>query len=43
MVFSDAINFPDSLDSNETLYEVHDGLRVVLAEDYTQEIRAFPL
>lgn len=34
MVFSEAINFPNSFDSNENLYEVHDALRVVLAEDY---------
>lgn len=34
MVFSETINFPDSFDSNENLYEVHDALRVVLAEDY---------
>ena len=27
-------NFPTSLDTNETLYEVHDALRVRLAEDY---------
>lgn len=35
MVFSDAINYPSSFDSNENLYQVHDGLRVVLAEDYS--------
>lgn len=34
MVFSESINYPNSFDSNSNLYEVHDGLRVVLAEDY---------
>ena len=28
-------NYPDSFDTNENLYEVHDGLRVTLAEDYS--------
>lgn len=27
-------NFPDALDTNENLFEVHDALRVVLASDY---------
>jgi len=27
--------YPDNLDSNTNLYEVHDGLRLRLAEDYT--------
>lgn len=29
-----SITFPDALDTTNTLYEVHDGLRVRLAEDY---------
>src|SRR5581483_2971833 len=29
-----AINYPNSLDNNDTLYLVHDALRVVLSEDY---------
>jgi PKD repeat protein len=35
MVIPTASNFPDDFDSNENLYEVHDGLRVRLAEDYS--------
>ena len=27
-------NYPTSIDTNENLYQVHDALRVVLAEDY---------
>jgi len=30
-----ASNFPDSFDTNENLYEVHDGLRLTLLEDYS--------
>lgn len=29
-----ASNFPDSFDTNTNLYEVHDSLRLILAEDY---------
>ena len=34
MTIPNSSNYPDVLDSNANLYEVHDSLRVRLAEDY---------
>jgi PKD repeat protein len=34
MVYENSINYPDALDTEQNLYDVHDALRLVLAEDY---------